>query len=247
MKKYDAFAVLLIVFLLNIAFGIFMLLRAYGLAQAGDLALLEDDEMLMGFLDACLYDPKFMCAFTLSLGVIPFLYAALRGIPFGAFFRLKRPAPAMIAKCLLLMAAAIFLSGVARVAVYAITGTPLKEENAIAALSGYPRPLVFLTIAILPAVCEEILFRGFILSALRKDPDAPLAGFRAEPFAILLCSLLFAASHMELLDFLSIFILGLALSCAACATGSLAIPMILHCFNNGLSLVLYWLFPDFAI
>ena len=247
MKKYDALAVFLLYFLLNIAFGIFALLRAYGLAQAGGLALHADGEMLMDSLNVCLYAPKLMCAFTLSLGALPFLYAALRGIPFAAFFRLKRPAPVMLAKFLLLMAAAMLLSAVARIAVYALAGAPLEEEEAIAALAACPKPLAFLTIAILPAVCEEILFRGFILSALRKDPDAPHAGFREEPFAILLCSLLFAAAHMELLDLLSIFILGAALSYAACATGSLAIPMILHCLNNGSSLILYWLFPDTAI
>ncbi len=249
MKKADAFVVFLLYFLLLFAFTLitFMIFapwRANELALQDDLAPLDDDEMFWASLSVD--ELLLTCAVTLLAGALPFLYAALRRIPFRTFFRLKCPSPALFAKSLLLMLAAWILAAAVRVAVYALSGKLVSEADVeILTLSAYPQPLVFLAIAILPAVCEEILYRGFILSALRKSPESPRSGLRDEPFAILLCSLLFAAAHMDLLNFLSIFILGLAFSYAACATGSLAIPMALHFFNNSAVLVLHWLFPDF--
>ncbi len=63
-------------------------------------------------------------------------------------------------------------------------------------------PLVF-SFALLPALCEEIAFRGFILSGLQR---------RFKPrAAVVLCAFLFALSHMNVFQFLPAFFLGVVL------------------------------------
>jgi membrane protease YdiL (CAAX protease family) len=84
----------------------------------------------------------------------------------------------------------------------------------------------FLALAFLPAVCEELAFRGFILSGLRT---------RFRPWtAILLSSFLFALSHMNVFQFLPSFLLGMVLGILAVRSASVLPGMLLHLLYNAL-------------
>lgn len=83
-----------------------------------------------------------------------------------------------------------------------------------------------LVFALLPAVCEELAFRGFILTGLRRR-------FR-NGTAILICSFLFAVSHMNVFQFLPTFVLGLVLGVLAVRGGSVLPGMAYHLVHNGL-------------
>ena len=92
-----------------------------------------------------------------------------------------------------------------------------------------PLWLALVVIAVTPAICEEMLFRGLILTGLRK----------LGPWtALLLSSALFAIAHASIYRLLPTFCLGLFLGFIVLRTGSIFCSMIIHALNNGLAVTL---------
>ncbi len=87
---------------------------------------------------------------------------------------------------------------------------------------------LLLLIAVLPAICEEIAFRGFILSGLRH------VGHKW--WAIGLSSVAFGMVHPILQQQLAAAAVGLVLGYLAVQTGSLLLCMLFHAIYNGLGL-----------
>jgi membrane protease YdiL (CAAX protease family) len=85
-----------------------------------------------------------------------------------------------------------------------------------------------LTIGIGAAVSEELMFRGFIQSALSRAMRPARA--------IALTAFLFMALHI--LPLPSFVAAGLVLGVAALATGSVAVPALVHFINNAAALAL---------
>jgi sodium transport system permease protein len=86
--------------------------------------------------------------------------------------------------------------------------------------------------AVGPAVCEEALFRGLLLSSLKG---------RMRPFlAVLVVSLLFGLSHMSIFRLVPTFVLGLYLTFIVHRTGSVLLSMLAHALNNGLAVALIY-------
>ncbi len=90
--------------------------------------------------------------------------------------------------------------------------------------------LPFLLIAILPAFCEEIAFRGFVLSGLRR------VGHKW--WAIGLSSVAFGLVHPILQQQIAAAAVGMVLGYLAVQTGSLLVCMVFHAMYNGLVLVI---------
>lgn len=91
-----------------------------------------------------------------------------------------------------------------------------------------------LVIALLPALGEELLFRGLI-QRLFTD----LTGRRA--VAIVFTAFLFSALHLQFYGFLPRFALGLALGYFYVWSGSLWLPVAAHFFNNAAAVIMHWL------
>jgi membrane protease YdiL (CAAX protease family) len=87
----------------------------------------------------------------------------------------------------------------------------------------------FLVLALLPALCEELAFRGFILTGL-------LRGFR-EWTAILLSAFLFALYQMNFFQLVPHFLLGVVLGMLAVRAGSVLPAMLFHLTYNTLFIV----------
>ncbi len=85
----------------------------------------------------------------------------------------------------------------------------------------------FLLMAVLPAVCEETLFRGVLQPIFKK-------GFRNRHLAIWLTAFCFSLVHANFYAFFSILLLGAVLGYLREWTGSLWVPVLLHLFNNGI-------------
>jgi membrane protease YdiL (CAAX protease family) len=85
----------------------------------------------------------------------------------------------------------------------------------------------FLLIAILPAICEETLFRGVLQPIFKK-------GTRNVHIAVWLTAACFAVVHFNYYSMLSIFILGAVLGYLREWTGSLWVSILLHLLNNGI-------------
>ncbi len=84
--------------------------------------------------------------------------------------------------------------------------------------------------ALLPAVCEEVLFRGAILGLVRRSLG-PVA-------ACVLVAALFGLLHMHVVRILPTAVVGLVVTAAAWRCRSLAIPVLIHLVHNGLILTL---------
>lgn len=88
---------------------------------------------------------------------------------------------------------------------------------------------VIAAFCVVPAVCEEFVFRGVLLS--EYSTYGPLA-------AISITSILFAMSHFSLTEFPTRIFCGIILSAALYMTKSLFAPMLLHLANNLVSVFL---------
>jgi sodium transport system permease protein len=83
-----------------------------------------------------------------------------------------------------------------------------------------------LMLGVLPAVCEELVFRGFVLTGLRR---------RFRPVtAVLISSFLFAVAHMNVFQLLPTFVLGVVLGTLVVRSGSVLPGMVFHLLHNGL-------------
>ncbi len=85
---------------------------------------------------------------------------------------------------------------------------------------------MFFIMAVLPAVCEEAMFRGALQPVLIKLT-------KNTHFGILFTAFLFGLMHMQFYTFLSIFVLGVVLGYVRQWTNSLWPAMIIHLINNG--------------
>ena len=115
---------------------------------------------------------------------------------------------------------------------------PQSADNVVTTFStimdGNPAA-VFFVIALTPAVCEEMLFRGLIYNSMK-------ARYR-EPAAIGIVAVLFGIYHMSLVKFIPTGLLGLILCCVAYKTGSIFPSMMMHFINNAFSVAMSY-YPE---
>ncbi len=114
---------------------------------------------------------------------------------------------------------------------------PLPElwRTLFEALGSFDGPLDFLLLLLLlgvvPGVCEEILFRGFVHAGLRQT-------FESGTTAIVVGALVFAGFHLNPWRFDVLLIIGLYLGYLVQRTGSLVPSMVAHALINILSVTL---------
>jgi sodium transport system permease protein len=85
-------------------------------------------------------------------------------------------------------------------------------------------------IALSPAICEEILFRGVITSGLRRV----LSGWAT----VLVVGILFGLFHMSVYRVLSTGLTGILLTYFVVRSGSIFLPMIAHFLNNAVAILI---------
>ena len=96
--------------------------------------------------------------------------------------------------------------------------------------------LVIVVIAAVPAVCEEVMFRGYIQKSL---------GFKVKPFwAALITAVFFGFYHFNPYGLLPLVCLGLYFGFAAYISNSLVVPIFLHFLNNFGAVILYHIIGD---
>lgn len=93
-------------------------------------------------------------------------------------------------------------------------------------------------IAMVPAVCEEIMFRGYVLRAFEKS-------WGVWP-AILASGVLFGLYHLQLANILPLAALGILLALITWLSGSLLPAIAAHFINNGGAVLLATFYPDLA-
>ena len=93
-----------------------------------------------------------------------------------------------------------------------------------------PVIIAVLVIAILPGICEELFFRGFLLRGFRNKTS--------DWSAIVLAGLLFGIFHFDIYRFFPVTLLGILFGYIVVKTGSIFTGMIAHATNNTIALLI---------
>lgn len=93
--------------------------------------------------------------------------------------------------------------------------------------------LNLLIIALIPAVGEEMTFRGVLQQSLTRKMNPPVA--------IILSAAIFSFIHFQFYGFLPRMFLGILLGYMFYITNSLWVSILMHFANNGTAVVLYYL------
>lgn len=98
---------------------------------------------------------------------------------------------------------------------------------------GLSYPLAILVVALVPAICEEAIHRGAILSSFR--------GIKRDWVIVLIMGLLFGINHLSVLRFLMTTVMGLFLSYVVVKRNNIILSMIMHFLNNATSVTIGYL------
>lgn len=85
-------------------------------------------------------------------------------------------------------------------------------------------------VALMPAICEEVFFRGFILTSFKHNK-------KSYSGAIVASGILFGMMHMDFIRIVPTSILGMAFAYVVCKTNSIGVSMFMHFLNNGFAVV----------
>jgi membrane protease YdiL (CAAX protease family) len=91
--------------------------------------------------------------------------------------------------------------------------------------------------ALLPALAEEIFFRGFLMNVFNGI-------FNNMHVAILITAFLFSAMHLQFMKFIPMFFLATVFGYAAYWTGSIMTSIVAHFMNNSLAVIQLFYFSD---
>ncbi|HZU98739.1 MAG TPA: ABC transporter permease subunit/CPBP intramembrane protease [Planctomycetota bacterium] len=169
------------------------------------------------------------------VGLPPLIYARGLKLDLIETFRLRAPRwTALLAALLIAVGGQIIAHDIANLQAR-FMGEPLEQEKQawLRLLQDvFDRGPIFALalIAALPAVCEEILFRGFILTGLRSGAGAWVA--------VIVSALLFGVTHLDPSRMGAVTALGAALALLALRSRSIVPCMLCHFAHNGLALVI---------
>jgi membrane protease YdiL (CAAX protease family) len=93
-----------------------------------------------------------------------------------------------------------------------------------------PLLVVLLAVAVLPAICEEVLFRGVLVRGFASRIHAWIA--------IPLAALLFSIYHLNLVQLVPTFTLGIVLGAIALRANSAVPTMLAHGINNMIAILI---------
>lgn len=90
--------------------------------------------------------------------------------------------------------------------------------------------LNLLIVAVMPAICEEMFFRGFILTSFKNNQ-------KSYKGAIIFSGILFGIMHMDFIRIIPTSILGISFAYAVCKSNSIGVGMFMHFLNNGFAVI----------
>lgn len=161
----------------------------------------------------------------------PVLYAWYMKADAKKLFSIKKPGVSQVAGGVLFGIAAFLCAmiiGVLLVPFFPESADGLTQLDDM--LTSQPAVVLILVVALMPAIGEELLFRGFVMGTLKNKCTGVIA--------FLVTTLLFAAYHMSLIKMFTIGIIGFGLTYAAYKSGSIVTSMCMHFLNNLLSVLI---------
>ncbi|TYQ13086.1 UNVERIFIED_CONTAM: membrane protease YdiL (CAAX protease family) [Acetivibrio alkalicellulosi] len=163
----------------------------------------------------------------LLLGVLP---AVMFKVKLREVFPIKKPLFRQVIGTLLIwLGSYLVVAIVANVLMYFFPEGFREVSNALQdAFTSIPMAVSFLIVAVMPAICEEALHRGFILYSL---------DFKSKWTKIITMGVIFGLFHLDVYRFLPTAILGLSLTYIMIETKNILLPAIFHFINNAVSLL----------
>ncbi len=96
-----------------------------------------------------------------------------------------------------------------------------------------------IVVALIPAFCEEILFRGFLLGAFKGESRKSKIG------AIVMVGTLFGIMHLNFIRIVPTAMLGILFAYSALVTKSIWTSVFMHFLNNGFSVCILYLTQNY--
>ena len=170
----------------------------------------------------------------LFIGLLPVLAALYIKADMRAVFGLKLPGlRQLLGSFILIIGSSSAVLILAELLAYLMPGKNKAVTTGFEdTLSGVPFVGALLLIALTPAICEELMFRGYLLTAFKNKMKLE--------YAIIIVSILFGISHMSIIRLLPTALLGVALAYAFHKSGSIVCSGLMHFLNNGLSVVMMY-------
>lgn len=144
--------------------------------------------------------------------------------------RIMLPAPWSPGFCLPVFLGVANLANLAGALINRLTGSPATSE--MLPSGGSELLMQFLALCVMPAIAEELLFRGAFQGLMRPCGSAA---------AIFAPALLFGVLHLDLAQGLTAFACGVFLGWLAERSGSILPGMLLHLVNNALAFLTIYL------
>lgn len=161
--------------------------------------------------------------------ILAMVSALISKIPLKEVFPIKKPAKNHIFAVILLYLAGIYTTSV----ITYLTGIFFPEQmldtvsHMSSVMESVPPLIGFLIIAVMPAICEEALHRGFILHSFSR--------IRSTALILTLMGIIFGIFHLDPYRFLITGVMGALLSYLMLETRNMLIPALFHFLNNAVS------------
>ncbi len=167
----------------------------------------------------------------LIIALVPIAYGIYIKSDFKRLFRFHSFAPKYLFIGIPLMVVGLFLIATLQgMLLQAIPALESVLEELSATLSFDNKLLYLMIAAFLPAGCEELFFRGFVLTGLQLE--------RYPVMAICVSSLMFGIFHMNVFQLITGMVLGSVLGFITYKSKSIYPAMVLHFMNNAIAVLI---------
>ena len=164
----------------------------------------------------------------LLVALVPIAFAHLSNLDRRPTFSLRRVTASNLLWCFLLAFSVLFLLDEIAVWQERLTGVRAslspEIQELLRANSRLHLVWIFFALALTPAICEELLFRGFILGRFLETGQPGQS--------LMMSSLLFGIFHRNLSTLLPTTLAGIMLAFAVWRTGSLYYSIVMHAVIN---------------
>ena len=171
-----------------------------------------------------------------------FIYAAANHYNLRKTFPLLPiSAPTALLSVIIASAGFVLVGMISALQEYILPRSPEYQaawESVLQKFLAVPFGVTLAVVAVLPGICEELFFRGFILRGVRQRCS--------DDFAIILVGLLFGAFHFDPYRFLPTSLLGMLFGYMVVKTGSLVPGIIAHAVNNSIAMLLSFAAQTFS-
>ena len=171
----------------------------------------------------------------ISFVVLAVLYCLVRKVKIREVFPVKKVKARDVMGCIILVLGTFPLAIMSVAVTAMILPWSVQEIYDFSAFiyGNLNYPMAILIAAILPAICEEAIHRGAILSNFRS--------IKHDWIIVLIMGLFFGINHLSVLRFLATTIIGIILSYVVVKKNNILLSMIMHFTNNLISLSMGYL------